>query len=187
MFGSLGGGPPGGAGSGGPNPFGGGDGMPDFQKIMAQMMGLDPNATPPNLLGDMDDPAGLGGAPPNPFAGLGGGGPNGMPDLSALGGLGGLGGMPGFGAAPKRSKVDKYWGLVHFVAVLLLAAFAIVWWEPFLRAARSSRIGSVVATSAGVSGWAGRWARLAGGRGVVRVIKDEFLGGIEVIVSGIRY
>lgn len=175
MFGNLGGGPGGGPpGMGGP----GGEGMPDFQKIMAQMMGMD---VPPsqNLLGDMNDPAGLGGAPSNPFANSPFG-QGGMPDLGSLGGFPGMGGMgmPGMGmmGGGGKTKVDKYFPLVHFASIVVLALFSVVWWEPALRSSRSSILG-------GVGGTLARWAGLAGGRGVVRVIKQEVLGGIEVLVS----
>jgi hypothetical protein len=167
MFGGVGGGAPGGDGQ-----------MPDFQKMMAQMMGMggEPGQ---NLLGDLDDPAGLGGAP-NPFA---------NPDLlSALGGAGGppgAGGLPGFlgmpgmggmGMGGGKTRIDKYFPVVHFASVIVLALFTVIWWEPTLRSARFSGLGGMDKTLA-------RWAGLAGGRGVVRVIKQEVLGGIEILAS----
>ncbi|WVR04354.1 hypothetical protein IAU60_001355 [Kwoniella sp. DSM 27419] len=125
MFGGA-GGPAGGAGGAGT----GAEGMPDFSRLMAQMMG-DPSlaggAPGQNLLGDMDDPAGLGGM-----------GPGGIPpNLFGGGGVGAEGQMPfafpGM-APPRQSKVEKYFPLVHFVAVVLLAMFTLVWWEPAIRA-----------------------------------------------------
>lgn len=166
MFGSLGGGP------GVPGAEGG---MPDFQKMMAQMMGME--APPQNLLGDLDDPAGLGGTP-NP---LGGNmfGQGGMPDLSSMLGSGGMPGMGmgmGMGGPRGKTKVDKWFPVVHFASIVVLALFSVVWWEPTLRSTRGGVLG-------GVGGTLSRWAGLAGGRGVVRVIKQEVLGGIEVLVS----
>jgi len=178
MFGGLGGGAPG----SGP----GGEGMPDFQRMMAQMMGMEQPPTGQNLLGDLDDPAGLGGAPPgNPFAGMPGMDGTGMPDLSALGGLGGLGGMGGMGGmpgmpgmgGPRKTKVEKYFPLVHAFSIFVLAIFTAVWWEPTLRLTRYGRLGGLDLT------WADRWGGLAGSRGVLKGLKDDVLGGIEVLVS----
>ena len=160
----------------------GGEGMPDFQKMMAQMMGVDAGGPQQNLLGDLDDPAGLGGAPgPNPFAGMPGMGEGGMPDFSALGGLGGLGGMggmpgmPGMGG-PRKSKVDKYFPLVHALSIFVLALFTVLWWEPTLRLTRYGRLGGLDLA------WADRWGGLAGKRGVLKGLKDDVLGGVEVLV-----
>ncbi len=96
-----------------------------------------------------------------------------------------MGGMPGMGGVRPRNKVDKYWGLVHFVAVSALAILALGWWEPALRLASRSKLSAVAGKN--VSGWTSRWAGLGGGRGVIRVIKDEVLGGVEVVVSVFLY
>ena len=188
MFGSMGGGAPGGGagGFGGMGGMGGpgGEGMPDFQRMMAQMMGMEAPPSGQNLLGDLDDPAGLGGAPPsgNPFAGMPGMDGTGMPDFSALGGLGGLGGMggmPGMGGmgGPRKTKVDKYFPIVHALSIFVLAMFTVVWWEPTLRLTRYGRLGGLDLT------WADRWGGLAGSRGVMKGLKEDVLGGVELLVS----
>lgn len=178
---------------GGANPFGGAGGeggMPEMSRLLAQMMGgMDPTAGAggQNLLGDLDDPAGLGGQPGpnvNPFAGLGGlGGLGGMgdggglpPNLFGEGGFPGFPGMPGLGGAAQKTKVAKYFPIAHVVAMGLLAVFSVTWWEPALRATRWGHL----LDSGGI---AGRWYGLAGGRGVVRLIKNDVLGMIEPIVS----
>lgn len=165
---SMFGGPPGSGVPGGAD----GAGMPDMQAMLAQMLGVDPSAMgmgggaggPPRLgMGDMDDPAGLGG------------GAGGLPDLSALGGLGlgqGAGGMNGFpsfpglggafggpgGAAPRKSKVERYYPLVHLLGVLGLVLFVMAWWEPQVLARRYPAVLSeVTGLAGGVGGWSKRW------------------------------
>ncbi|WVF70156.1 hypothetical protein IAT40_004944 [Kwoniella sp. CBS 6097] len=163
MFGGTG---PGGAGAG---PGAGGEAgeMPDFSEIMAQMMGVGPDgmggAVGQNLLGDVDDPAGLGGM-----------GPGGIPsNVFGPGGLGGASGdspfpfsMPGMGPAPTKSKAAKWFPLVHFISIILLSLFSVLWWEPTLRA-RSPLSGID-------QGWSGRWAGHLGDKWVR-------LSGIEAI------
>lgn len=157
--------------------MGAGGDAPDIQQLLSSMFGGMPPGGQPgqNLLGDLDDPAGLGGNPAaNPFAALGN-----MPGMEGLGGMpgmGGMGGMPGFGGPVKRGKVEKYFGLVHFLSIVVLALFAVLWWEPSLRATRYGRLGALDLS------WADRWSGLAAGRGTLRVIKDDVLGGIELLV-----
>ncbi len=132
-----------------------------MQRLMAQMMGVgeDPSL---NLLGDMDDPAGFGGFPSmNPFAGLSGAA---------------NGGFPAFpGATAKKSWVERYFPLIHAISVVLLLVFVVGWWEPYLRAARWA--GRAIEQR-----WAGRWAGLSGRKGVWRGMKDELIGGVEMLV-----
>ena len=168
MFGGAGGMPGLGMGAGGD--------APDIQQLLSSMFGGMPPGGQPgqNLLGDLDDPAGLGSGPANPFAALGN-----MPGMEGLGGMppmGGMGGMPGFGGPVKRGKVEKYFPLVHFLSIVVLAVFAVVWWEPSLRATRYGRLNALDLS------WADRWSGLAAGRGTLRVIKNDVLGGIELLV-----
>lgn len=156
-------------GGGGPA---GVDGQPDMSQFFAQMMGQAPGSTPAsNLLGDVDDPAGLGGAPPFP------------PDMSGFPGLGAMGGMPGMPGmgmpAPSAGKkwVERVFPVVHLLAMLALMAFAVVWWEPSLRSTRA--FGQVDA------GWGSRWGRLAGRKGTIGDLKSGLLGTVEVLVSGV--
>lgn len=160
-------------GAGGP----GGEGMPDMSQMFAQMMG---GGGPPGLggaggmpadrlLGDLDDPAGLG--VPSP----------GFPDLSALaggmGGMGGAGGMPGFpGMVPARkSWIERVFPLIHALAMVLLVGFTVMWWEPRVGAGRVGHIGR---------GWAARWGDLRG----QKRFGDDFrisalVRGVEALVS----
>ncbi|WVQ97736.1 hypothetical protein IAU59_004850 [Kwoniella sp. CBS 9459] len=134
----------GGAGAGAGGGGAGAGEMPDFSKLMAQMMGVPPDgagAGAQNLLGDVDDPAGLGG-------GFGGGG-------SAGSGFGAGDSpfpfaIPGMTPAPVKSKAAKWFPLVHFISIVLLSLFSVLWWEPTLRA-RSPLSGID-------QGWSGRWA-----------------------------
>lgn len=128
-------------------------GMPDMQRLMAQMMGVDPSQ---NLLGEGNDPTA---GPANPF------------DMSGL-----ANGFPAFPGAPARkSKVERYFPLIHAISVGLLLAFVVGWWEPSLRSTRW-------AGRALERGWAGRWAGLAGRKGMWRGVKDELMGGVEMLV-----
>lgn len=163
----------GGAGGAGP------EGMPDMSRLFAQMMGgAPPGSGPqggmPNLLGmgDLDDPAGLGGTPPLNAAGM----PN-FPDMSAFANMPGMQGMPGMGMGAPQGKgwVEKLYPLVHFIAILLLLAFATVWWEPTIRAARWADVVDDKSTL-------GRWARLAGRVGGRQVVASGVLGNVEVLV-----
>lgn len=162
----------GGAGGAGP------EGMPDMSRLFAQMMGgAPPGSGPqggmPNLLGmgDLDDPAGLGGTPPLNAAGM----PN-FPDMSAFANMPGMQGMPGMGMGAPQGKgwVEKLYPLVHFIATLLLLAFATVWWEPTIRAARWADVVDDKSTL-------GRWARLAGRVGGRQVVASGVLGNVEVL------
>ncbi len=139
--------------------------MPDMQRLMAQMMGVDPGGQ--NLLGDLDDPAGLGsgGPPMNTFNFSGAGAAN-----------GGFPHFPGTGmATQKKSGVERYFPLIHAVSVLVLLVFVVGWWEPRLRSARW-------AGRALEQGWAGRWAGWGGRKGLWRGVKDESVGGVEGLV-----
>ena len=92
--------------------------MPDMQQLLAQMMGGGGGGGGgggPNLLGDLDDPVGLG--MPQ------------MPDMSALGNMGGLGDMGGMFPRP-RNKVNKWFPLVHTLSTIMLALVAMFWWAP---------------------------------------------------------
>ncbi|KAK8846682.1 hypothetical protein IAR55_005769 [Kwoniella newhampshirensis] len=152
---SMFGGPPGlGAGGGGVGP--GSEGVPDMSRLLAQMMGGDPSSFGGpggggNLLGDVDDPAGLGGGagvggiPPNLF------GPSGTDGFPSFPGMPGLGGA----AAKPRSKAEKYFPLVHFVSIIVLSIFAVAWWEPAL---------FKISPSSLLSTWSRRWAGLSGRR-----------------------
>ncbi|WWC87157.1 uncharacterized protein L201_002043 [Kwoniella dendrophila CBS 6074] len=134
-----------GGGSGGPPGLGGEGGMPDMSQLLQQMMGgMNPNDSQ-RLLGDLDDPAGLGGPasggiPPGLFGGGGGNGgdmPFPFPGMEGLGGLGGFGG----GMIQKKSKSEKYFPLVHFVSIILLSLFTIIYWEPKLYSTTTSLSG----------------------------------------------
>ena len=154
---------------GAPGDASGMGGMPDMSQLMAQMMGMQP--PPGNLLGDMDDPAGLNGSP---FGGDGGMPP--MPPGMAemFSGMPGMG-MPGMPGAQKTlTKSEKFFPLVHALSMVVLALFSILWWEPSLRDARWA--GKVD------SWWARRWAGLAGRPGWVAGLADELLGGVEMLV-----
>lgn len=162
---SMFGGGPGGAGA---------EGQPDMSQLFAQMMaGAGPGAggmPADRLLGDLDDPAGLGGPPP------------GFPDMSALGQMGGMGGgMPGFPGmvAPRRSWIERVFPLIHALAMVLLVGFTVIWWEPRVGAGRSGYIGR---------GWAERWGDLRG----AKRFGDDFrisalLQGVDVLVSPTFY
>jgi hypothetical protein len=163
-------------GAGGPGP----EGMPDMSRLLAQMMGGAGAGAPgaegnmPNLLGmgDLDDPAGLGGVPPLNANGM----PN-FPDMSAFANMPGMAGMmPGMGAPQGKGWVEKLYPLIHFIGVLVLLAFAVVWWEPTIRAARWANKLDGETTL-------GRWARLAGRGGVRQVAASGMLGNVEVLVS----
>ncbi|XAO24713.1 hypothetical protein I312_103519 [Cryptococcus bacillisporus CA1280] len=145
---------------------GGGAEMPDMSRLLAQMMGdpslaSGPNAQGQGMIGDVDDPAGLGGM-----------GPGGIPpNLSDLFGGAGAGdpSFPGFGGAGTgqqqgKGKVEKYFPLAHFISVILLAVFAVTWWEPALRMTAAFRTENV---------WADRWAGFAG--------RVKGLGEVEVL------
>ena len=94
------------------NSSGQNEGMPDFSRLLAQTLGM-PESSTPNLLGDLDDPAGLSGAPPFPA---------GFPMAQA--------------GSARPSRVDRFYPLVHLVSILALMAFVVVWWEPNIRLAR---------------------------------------------------
>lgn len=153
-------------GAPGAQPSGGGAEMPDMSKLLAQMMGdpslaSGPNAQGQGMIGDVDDPAGLGGM-----------GPGGIPsNLSDLFGGAGAGGpsFPGFGDAGMgqkqgKGKIEKYFPVAHFISVILLAIFAVAWWEPALRMTAAFRTENV---------WADRWAGFAG--------RVKGLGEVEVL------
>jgi hypothetical protein len=177
MMSILGGGGGGGGGFGG---LGGGQGgEPDMSRLFSQMLGGDVPTPSQRLLGDLDDPAGLGGDP-----GLGG-----LGGLGAFGSGAGAGmgfdpsqGFPSFPMMPQpqkgRSWVDKTFPLIHALAVVLLAAFVALWWEPNVRAAKWA--GQVDA------GWITRWGRLSGRRGLLDTAKVGLLGDIEALVSAKR-
>ncbi|WVQ76692.1 hypothetical protein IAR50_006366 [Cryptococcus sp. DSM 104548] len=144
---------------GAPGNAGGGE-MPDMSKLLSQMMGDPSLAGGPagqNLLGDMDDPAGLGafgnagGVPPNLFGGADGASP--FP-------------FPGMQQQQGKSKVAKYFPLVHLVATLFLALFAVLWWEPALRSASAYQEEATT--------WSERWSGFSGRR-----VKG--LGEVEVL------
>ncbi|OCF41563.1 hypothetical protein I317_04575 [Kwoniella heveanensis CBS 569] len=150
-------------GPGGPGGEGAGE-MPDFSRLMAQMMGVSPDGMGTggpgqNLLGDVDDPAGLGGVPPNLFGGLGAGGANSPFPFPSMPGM-------GIGPAPVKSKAAKWFPLVHFISIVLLSLFSVLWWEPTLRA--KSPLSGID------QGWSGRWAGHLGDKWVR-------LSGIEAI------
>lgn len=145
---------------------GGGAETPDMSRLLAQMMGdpslaSGPNAQGQGMIGDVDDPAGLGGM-----------GPGGIPpNLSDLFGGAFADGpsFPGFGGAGAgqqqgKGKVEKYFPLAHFISVILLAVFAVTWWEPALRMTAAFRTENV---------WADRWAGFAG--------RVKGLGEVEVL------
>ena len=182
LFGSLGGAPPS-AGADGP----GVDGMPDMSRLFAQMMDMPPPNGAGHLLGDMDDPAGLGGPRP---------GMPGMPGMSGMPGMDGMdgglppgmaemfnnlqsgAGFPGLGGVKTQTKSERWFPLVHALSMILLGLFCVVWWEPSLRAARwAGRIDGW---------WARRWGGLIGQRGWLGSVTHEMLGGVEVLVSGSR-
>ncbi|ORX33504.1 hypothetical protein BD324DRAFT_684210 [Kockovaella imperatae] len=180
------GGPGGGAGAGG-------EGMPDMSRLLAQMMGgmSGPPGQGQNLLGDLDDPAGLGTGGPFGGAGAGAGGAGGMPPMppgmaemfsglnggGAGGGFPGMPGMPGLGGGGggggSISKSQRYFPLIHAGLMLLLGLFTVIWWEPSLRGARLA--GKIDPW------WARRWAGLAGRAGVVDGLREGLLGGVEVL------
>ncbi|ORY25351.1 hypothetical protein BCR39DRAFT_544442 [Naematelia encephala] len=138
FFSAFGGGGLGGGGGIGP----GSEGIPDISQLFAQMMGgmQPPGSGGPNLLGDLDDPAGLGlglGGAPFPFPG-----------------------MPGLGPPKEKSKIQRFWPLIHLLSVLALVAFTVVWWEPALHAASNG--GWKIASGR----WVNRWAGLQGSTGL---------------------
>ena len=149
--------------------FSGGDGagtggMPDMQRLMAQMMGVDPSGSGQNLLGDLDDPAGLGsngnGQPNDPFGFQGAAN----------------GGFPSFSGVPtKKSKVERYFPSIHAVSVIALLVFVVAWWEPNLGPSKWT-------DRALKQSWTERWALLAGRRGMWRAMKGEVTAGVEVLV-----
>lgn len=169
----------GGPSSGGPP----GEGMPDMQKMMASLMGgMGGGGLPGDrLLGDMDDPAGLGGLggggglPPNMFESLG------LGDMGAMGGGGGFPSFPGMGGpmVKVKSKTEKYFPLVHFLAVLGLSVFVVGWWEPSLSRVRWGTTEQLVGGS-----WVDRWRLLApSGRGIWGGVKSGLgLGMVEQLV-----
>jgi hypothetical protein len=126
--------------------LGGGGDNPDMSRLLSQMMGDTPRYQ--NLLGDLDDPAGLS-TPPFP------------PSFPSFPGLP----TP----TPGKSWVDKIFPLVHVFAMVALAAFVAVWWEPSLRAARWA--GQVDA------GLASRWGRL-----LRKSLAKGLIGDIEPLV-----
>ncbi|OWZ71966.1 hypothetical protein AYX14_02642 [Cryptococcus neoformans] len=144
----------------------GGAEMPDMSKLLAQMMGdpslaSGPNAQGQGMIGDVDDPAGLGGMGPGGI----------LSNLSDLFGGAGAGGpsFPGFGDAgvgqkQGKGKIEKYFPVAHFISVILLAIFAVAWWEPTLRMTAAFRTENV---------WADRWAGFAG--------RVKGLGEVEVL------
>ena len=140
-------------------------GMPDMQNLFAQMMGGG-NPGGPNLLGDLNDPAGLGGG--------GGGGGDFPPNMFGNGGFPAFPGMPA-ATSQKRSKVERFFPLIHAVSILVFLVFVAVWWEPSVRSSRWP--GQLE------QGLAGRWAALSGRRGVWRGVKDDLLGGVAGLVS----
>ncbi|WWC59120.1 uncharacterized protein I303_101668 [Kwoniella dejecticola CBS 10117] len=162
MMSMFGGGPPGDAGTGlGP------DGeMPDMGRLLSQMMGMGAGAggagmgDSQRLLGDLDDPAGLGGM--GGMGGMGGlpsnlfGGP-GSGDAGPGAGVGDMPfSFPGFGGTPQRkSKSEKYFPIVHFISIILLSIFTIVWWEPKIKAS-TSLINAIEGD------WSTRWSGLNG-------------------------
>ncbi|WVW78795.1 hypothetical protein I302_100757 [Kwoniella bestiolae CBS 10118] len=163
MMSMFGGGPPG-AGADGE--------LPDMSKLLQSMMGgIDPSQSGQRLLGDLDDPAGLGGSsaagglggiPPNLFGG-GGDGQNGdMPfPFPGMAGLGGLGGQT------KKTKSEKYFPLIHFISIVVLSIFTIIWWEPKIKKETSM-------ITALEGGWVKRWSGL-GQRGIGK------FGNVEVV------
>ncbi|ODN96512.1 hypothetical protein L198_04226 [Cryptococcus wingfieldii CBS 7118] len=135
--------------------------MPDMSKLLSQMMGDPSLAGGPagqNLLGDMDDPAGLGafggagGVPPNIFGGADGSSPFPFPGMQQQ--------------SQGKSKVARYFPLVHLVATLFLALFAVLWWEPALRSASAYQEEATT--------WSERWSGFSGRR-----VKG--LGEVEVL------
>ncbi|WVQ83966.1 hypothetical protein IAT38_006111 [Cryptococcus sp. DSM 104549] len=155
-------------GPGSQSGMGGGE-MPDMGRLLAQMMGdssLAGGLPSQNLLGDVDDPAGLGGAGPGEilpnFFG-GGAGADGMPPFP-FPGMSGMG-----GPSTRKTKVEKWFPLVHWAAVALLALFAVVWWEPALRAVAPFKDEN--------ERWAGRWEGFAGRSGW----KVRGAGEVEVL------
>ena len=155
------------------------DGMPDMSQLLAQMMGMPPPTGAGNLLGDMDDPAGLGGARPGMpgmpgMDGMDGGGlPPGMAEM--FNNLQSGAGLPGFGAVKPQTKSERWFPLVHAISMILLGLFCVIWWEPSLRGARF--VGRVDGW------WARRWGGLIGQRGWLGSVTEELIGGVEVLVS----
>ena len=141
-------------------PAGGEGGMPDMQRLMAQMMGADSSGVGAglNLLGDLDDSAGLDGRP--------------MPPLNFPGAMNGLSGLP---TIQKKSRVERYFPLIHALSVVALLVFVVGWWEPTLRSARWP-------TKTTSQGLTGRWAGLARRNGVWKGVQDELAGEVEVLV-----
>ncbi|KAL7423342.1 hypothetical protein Q5752_002645 [Cryptotrichosporon argae] len=156
----------GGAGGGGP-----GAGAPDMSALL-NMLGAGPGGGVQNLLGDLDDPAGL-----NPPFG-------GMPDLSSLGSLSSLGNLGGggggggsagpgglFGSGPApRTRAERALPLIHVAAVLALVGAVVVWWEPALR--HAAGLGAL-----GLGTW-DRWASLSGRRALGGTLAAD-LGGLQ--------
>ncbi|OCF59136.1 hypothetical protein L486_03637 [Kwoniella mangroviensis CBS 10435] len=157
---------------GGPGATGapGADGeMPDMSRLLQSMMGgFTPNGEgngSQRLLGDLDDPAGLGGSgsgglPPNLFGGGGGEGGD-MPFPFP-----GIGGM-GLGGPTKKTKSEKYFPLIHFISVVVLSIFTIIWWEPKIKKETSL-------LTAIEGDWVKRWSGL-GYRGIGK------FGNVEVV------
>lgn len=144
-----------------------------MQQLMAQMMGMDPSAGlgasvgGQDLVGDLDDSAGLGGSmagsPMNPFN---------LPGATN----GGFPAFPGMQTVRRKSKVERYFPLIHAVSIAALLVFVVAWWEPSLK---STRWGVRNVNQ----NWAGRWAGLAGRKGIWRGIKDDISGGVQMLVS----
>ncbi|WWC67603.1 uncharacterized protein I206_101513 [Kwoniella pini CBS 10737] len=149
--------------------FGGGGGqgnsngeMPDMSKLLSQMMGggIGPGGLggdSQRLLGDLDDPAGLGGFPMNDN--LGGIPPNlfgnGSDNQDIPFPFPSMGGLGGFGVSQKKSKSEKYFPLIHFLSIILLSLFTILWWEPKIKS-ETSLINAIEGN------WSSRWSSLNG-------------------------
>lgn len=158
-----------GGGAGGEMPgFGGpGQGGDLFSQMMAQMAAG----------GGPGGPGGPGGAAggENPFAAMmGGGGSN--PFAPQQGGAG----VPPVSPFPPQPKtfLDKIFPLVHLVAMVGLAVYAVVWWEP------SRRLGLYGAYETQGIDWAA-WGALASRRPKDAGIVGQVIGKqLAEIVSG---
>ncbi|WVN88798.1 uncharacterized protein L203_104011 [Cryptococcus depauperatus CBS 7841] len=137
--------------------------MPDIGRLLADMMSDSSLETKPAIngqetLGNLDDPAGFGGMGPEgippQFPGGAGDLPFRFTDLNAR-----------IQKRESKSKVEKYFPLMHFIAMVALAVFTVVWWEPALEDAAPLRQGT---------SWSERWNGFAGRR-----IKG--LGQVEVL------
>ncbi|WRT65104.1 uncharacterized protein IL334_002046 [Kwoniella shivajii] len=156
MMSMFGGGPPGGANGE----------LPDMATMLSQMMGrMGPSSGPEGsqrLLGDLDDPAGLGGLPPNLFGG-GRGGDGGNGDMPFP--FPGMGMGMGMGGTTKKSKSERYFPMIHFISIILLALFTVGWWEPMIQSRHL--------ISAIEGNWIQRWSGLSKSIGK--------FGGVEVL------